>query len=215
MSDVRIGEFSIGWDATVLRPRPWTVAQGLWAAELLHDLPPGPVLELCCGAGHIGLVAVRDHHDRHLVAVDASPDAIAWTRTNAERHGIEVEARHGDLDAAAGASERFALIIADPPWVRHDDVASFPADPVAAIDGGDDGLDVARRCLDVAARHLMSGGVLLLQLGNEAQLARLVGHLEALDLCTTGRLVLDGYGTVAQIVRRGAAAAARTSPACG
>ena len=51
---------------------------------------------------------------------------------------------------------------------------TIPEDPVLAIDGGTDGLDVARACLDTAARALRPGGSLLLQLGNDAQAADLV-----------------------------------------
>jgi release factor glutamine methyltransferase len=44
--------------------------------------------------------------------------------------------------------------------------ADFPDDPVTAIDGGPDGLVLARGSLEVARDHLGSGGVLLLQLGS-------------------------------------------------
>ncbi|MET0999811.1 MAG: methyltransferase, partial [Marmoricola sp.] len=48
----------IAYDHRVLKPRAWTTAQSLWAAALLPELPDGDVLELCSGAGHIGLRAV-------------------------------------------------------------------------------------------------------------------------------------------------------------
>ena len=56
-----IDELEISYDQRVLEPRPWTAAQSRWASSLFRVLPPGPVLELCAGAGHIGLLAVRDH----------------------------------------------------------------------------------------------------------------------------------------------------------
>ncbi|MBI2244007.1 MAG: methyltransferase, partial [Nocardioides sp.] len=52
------GPLRITFDGRVLRPRPWTAAQSEWAAEILADAPAGPVLELCAGAGQIGLLAV-------------------------------------------------------------------------------------------------------------------------------------------------------------
>src|SRR5436189_110702 len=45
-------------DERVLSPRPWTEAQSAWARELLEVVPDGPVLELCSGVGHIGLLAL-------------------------------------------------------------------------------------------------------------------------------------------------------------
>ena len=42
---------AITWDSRVLAPRAWTMEQSRWAAELAQDVPVGPILELCCGAG--------------------------------------------------------------------------------------------------------------------------------------------------------------------
>ncbi|MEN3273049.1 MAG: hypothetical protein V7636_1810, partial [Actinomycetota bacterium] len=53
------GGLEIAFDDGVLTPRPWTIEQSQWAIELLHALPDGPVLELCCGAGQIGLVVAH------------------------------------------------------------------------------------------------------------------------------------------------------------
>jgi release factor glutamine methyltransferase len=53
--------------------------------------------------------------------------------------------------------------------VPTDGVHRFPEDPRTAIDGGDDGMDIAWACLDVAGRHLGPRGWLLLQLGTRGQ----------------------------------------------
>jgi release factor glutamine methyltransferase len=178
--EVQFGGLTIGFDARILRPRPWTELQSLWAAELLATLPPGPVLELCCGAGHIGLAAVAPG-SRSLVCVDRDPVAAAYARANADRAGVgdRVEVRLAPLEDAVGDSERFALVIADPPWVPSPDTARWPADPLGAIDGGPDGLDVARLCLEVAARHVMRDGAVLVQLGTRQQARDLRSGAEA------------------------------------
>jgi release factor glutamine methyltransferase len=180
---VEFDGLTIGFDARVLRPRAWTELQSRWAAELLATLPPGPVLELCCGAGQIGLAAVA-RGSRPLVCVDRDRVAADFARANAERAGLgdRVEVRGARLEDAVGDSERFALVIADPPWVSSRDTARWPADPPGAIDGGPDGLDVARLCLEVAAGHLMRGGAVLLQLGDREQADRLRVRADALDL---------------------------------
>ena len=173
-----LGGLDFSYDSRVLRPRAWTEAQSDWAAELLESAPPGPVLELCTGAGHIGLLAVVGN-DRRLVAVDADPVACGYARRNAAAAGLadRVEVRHAPLEGALGADEVFPLVIADPPWVPSDRTTDHPEDPVFAIDGGDDGLSVARRCLDVAARHLLPAGAMLLQLGNADQVTDLEATL--------------------------------------
>jgi release factor glutamine methyltransferase/ribosomal protein L3 glutamine methyltransferase len=170
---------SISYDHRVLEPRPWTEAQSEWAAELLADAPPGPVLELCAGVGHIGLGAVRKT-DRDLVMVDVNPVAQEFALENASANELasRVEFRLARIDEALEADERFPLIIADPPWVRSMETSRFPEDPVLAIDGGDDGLDLARTCVDLIDGHLAEGGSALLQLGNAAQAEAIAEYAE-------------------------------------
>lgn len=81
------------------------------------------------------------------------------------------------MDQVLRAGETFALVIADPPWVEQDRIAQFPDDPEAAIDGGADGLDVARTCVRLAEEHLIADGSLLLQLGSQDQLDRLTKEM--------------------------------------
>jgi methylase of polypeptide subunit release factors len=168
---------SISYDHRVLEPRPWTEAQSQWAAELLAGAPVGPVLELCAGVGHIGLGAVREG-DRDLVMVDVNPVAREFALQNAAANELasRVEFRLARIDEALGGDERFPLIIADPPWVRSAETSRFPEDPVLAIDGGDDGLDLARTCVDLIDAHLAEGGSALLQLGNAAQAELMAGY---------------------------------------
>jgi release factor glutamine methyltransferase len=167
---VRIGPVDVAYDATVLEPRPWTVLQAQWAAEVGESLPGGPLLELCTGAGHIGLAAAV-LSGRGAVLVDASPHACRFAAQNAERAGIaeRVEVRRADLAAALGADERFPLVLADPPYIPSADTGRWPEDPLPAIDGGDDGLTVARLCLSVAGRHVAPAGAVVLQLRDASQ----------------------------------------------
>lgn len=164
------GDLSIAFDDRVLRPRPWTSAQSAWAAEILETAPPGRVLELCSGAGQIGLLAVA-RTDRPLVCVDLDPVACDYARRNAEAAGLSsrVEVRRGPMEEVLHETERFALAIADPPWVRRAEVTRYPEDPPRAIDGGEDGLDLVWTCVDVARRHLAPGGSLVLQVGTVEQ----------------------------------------------
>jgi methylase of polypeptide subunit release factors len=173
------GPLRITFDGRVLRPRPWTEAQATWAAEILRDAPGGPVLELCAGAGQIGLLAVLGS-TRRLVCVDVNPAACAWARHNAEMAGLadRVEVREGPMDEVLRDSERFSLVVADPPWVRRDQVDRYPEDPLVAIDGGHDGMELAWTCVDIARHHLIAGGTLLLQLGTVEQVDALRDRLD-------------------------------------
>jgi methylase of polypeptide subunit release factors len=170
---VPFGPIEVTFDETVLHPRPWTLAQSEWAAELAG---PGQVtlLELGCGAGHIGLAAAASS-GHSLVQVDTDPAACRWAAHNAAACGCadRVEPRCGSAEQVLGPHERFAVIIADPPYVPTAEVDLYPDDPPAAIDGGPDGLDAVRSFLRTAARHLVPGGSVLLQLRGIRQVAQL------------------------------------------
>lgn len=187
------GGLTIRFDVRVLRPRPWTIAQSRWAAVLLDRLPHGPVLELCAGAGQIGLAAIAPG-GRRLVAVDADPVAAVFAELNAERAGLShrVEVRAAAMTEALQPDEEFALVIADPPWVPEDQTGRYPADPLLAIDGGPDGLAVARTCLSVIGSHLAPEGSALLQLGSFQQAEALEPEIERSRLQAIEVRAFDG-----------------------
>lgn len=166
----RFGPLEVAYDDRVLVPRPWTLAQSRWAAEVAASAGAGTLLELCAGVGHIGLAAAV-LADRDLVQVEADPVAASYASANAERAGWSgrTDVRVVHLEDAIDADERFPLVIADPPYLRTRNVVRFPDDPRLAIDGGEDGLVVVRACLAVAARHLSGGGALILQVAGPRQ----------------------------------------------
>jgi methylase of polypeptide subunit release factors len=176
--EIAFGHLAICYDDRVLRPRAWTAGQSVWAAELARRSPPGPVLELCSGAGQIGLLAIA-LEPRPLVCVDVNPASAELIRDNAASAGLThlVDVRTAPMDEALGSGERFAVVIADPPWVPRAAVDGFPEDPRLAIDGGEDGLDLARTCAEVASAHLLPGCSALVQLGTVEQAAELAAGL--------------------------------------
>jgi HemK-like putative methylase len=197
---VDFGGLRISFDDRVLRPRTWTESQSRWAQELLPGLPGGDVLELCSGAGQIGLLAVTGT-DRRLVCVDVNPVAAELTLENARRAGLgdRVEMRQGYLSEVLAADERFPLIIADPPWVPRSQTQRFPEDPLLAIDGGDDGLSVVRECLAAVETHLAEQGVALLQVGPDDQAAAVAELLEGSRLRVAESRQYGGHGALLRI----------------
>lgn len=187
VSTAEFGDLLISYDDRVLTPRPWTAQQSRWAAQMMTGAPAGAVLELCCGAGHIGLLATAltpEPVRRRLVAVDINPAAVDLTVSNAAAAELTpwVEARHGDIAEVLDKAESFALIIADPPWVPAAQTGRYPHDPPLAINGGVDGLALARRCLEVAAQHLAPQGAIVLQLGTTEQVAELAPASHGLSI---------------------------------
>lgn len=197
------GPLCVAFDDEVLEPRPWTLAQSTWAAELASALPAGPILELCAGAGHIGQAAAA-LTGRALVQVDIDPNACALAEANAAANLPDgaVAVRCGDLDAAMAPDERFPIVLADPPYLPSRQSVEWPDDPPLAVDGGDDGLALPRRCLATATRHLAEGGVVLLQARGRAQVLRLGADIAGLGLRVDDVRQIDERRAVALLRRQ-------------
>ena len=202
---VDFGGLRIGYDERVLEPRRWTTEQSRWARRLAEEVPAGPVLELCCGAGQIGLLALRGNR-RRLVMVDADEVACGWARENAAAAGIvdRVEVRNGRMQDVLAEDELFPLIIADPPWVASRAVGRFPEDPLLAIDGGIDGLGVVRAAVRVVAEHLLPSGAALVQVGPDQvpSVDELLVENPALRLRMAHHLGFGSRGAVVELRRR-------------
>jgi release factor glutamine methyltransferase len=202
----QFGPIAVDYDVRVLAPRPWTVLQSRWAAELAAGLGPGPILELCAGAGHIGLAAAV-LADRDLVQVENDPTCAGYALFNAARANWaeRTQVRIAPLQTALRPGEEYGLIVADPPYLPTDEVPRWPADPVAAIDGGADGLELVVACLVLAAEHLAAGGWLLLQVAGPAQAERVCGLLAGsrfAGLRSVDRRVVDERRAIMRVSRR-------------
>jgi ribosomal protein L3 glutamine methyltransferase len=128
------------------------------------------VLDLCTGSGCLAILASGVFPEAEIDAVDLSPDALAVARINVEEHGLSarINLLEGDLfEPVEGRT--YDLIIANPPYVRAEEVQAFPPEyghePVMAHLGGEDGLDIVRRLLAEAADFLNPGGGLLCEVG--------------------------------------------------
>lgn len=195
-------------DARVLVPRPDTEAA---VEESLARLPatgPARVVDVGTGSGAIALALASSRPDTAVFAVDASRDALAVARANAERLGLDVKFLEGDLLAPALAHAPFDLIVANLPYVPTGDVAQLApevrAEPLLALDGGPDGLDPIRRLVTDAPAALAPGGALVLELGI-GQAAAVAGLARAAGLeDVRARRDLGGIERVVS-ARRGAA----------
>lgn len=152
-------------DARVLDPRPDTETLVEWALQVLQPLATPRVVDLGTGSGAIAL-ALRQHcPSAQVLAVDASPDALAVARANSERLQLPVQFCQGSwLQAVDGT---FDLIVSNPPYIAQADphLAALAHEPVQALTSGSDGLDDIRAIVDQAPAHLRPGGWLLLEHG--------------------------------------------------
>ncbi|HEY1487275.1 MAG TPA: putative protein N(5)-glutamine methyltransferase [Micromonosporaceae bacterium] len=127
-------------------------------------------VDLCCGCGALGAALASVRPGIELYASDLEPAAVECARRNLVPIGGRVYA--GDLFAALPSMlrGRINVLMANVPYVPTDQVALMPPEardhePRVALDGGSDGLDVARRVAAGAVDWLAPGGHLLFEVG--------------------------------------------------
>ncbi|HEY7765680.1 MAG TPA: 50S ribosomal protein L3 N(5)-glutamine methyltransferase [Aestuariivirgaceae bacterium] len=129
------------------------------------------VLDLCTGSACLAIVAARLFQQARIDAADLSKDALEVARRNVAESGekTRITLYKGDLFAPLPPSRRYDLILANPPYVDEEAMASLPPEyrhePAMALDGGSDGLDVVRRILGQAKDRLTQGGLLICEIG--------------------------------------------------
>ena len=109
-------------DRRALVPRPETEIVVERCLALLAGEQEPHVLDLGTGSGAIALAIADELPEARVTAVDQSPDAVALARENAERLGLAVEVRQGDLETAA---EGWDLVVSNPPYVAYDEWQSL------------------------------------------------------------------------------------------
>lgn len=126
------------------------------------------VVDLCCGSGAVGAALAAALDGAALHAADIEPAAVRCARRNVAARGGRVH--QGDLFAALPTElrGRVDLLAANVPYVPTGQVALLPAEardhePLVALDGGADGLDILRRVAAEAPEWLAPGGLLLVE----------------------------------------------------
>lgn len=185
----------------VLIPRPETELLVELALKRTGGMVNAPlkIVDIGTGSGAIAVCLAKELPQARITAVDISRAALQVARRNAERHGVADRIRfaQGDfLAPVAEEAESFDLMIANPPYIRTEDLAQLAPEirlwePAAALDGGADGLDSYRRLARQCHRCLASGGDLLLEIGDG--MAKAVGEILARAGCYESAALFRDY----------------------
>lgn len=150
-------------------------------AEVLNDgtldawlqAPPARVLDQCTGNGSLAVLAALRWPAAAVDATDVSTDALKVAQCNIERHDLADRITLHHADGFGRSSDRYDLIVCNPPYVNALSMAALPpefqAEPALALAGGDDGMDFIRPLLQQAAQHLQPLGLLVLEIGHERE----------------------------------------------
>lgn len=129
------------------------------------------VLDLCTGNGSLAILAAMAWPDVTVDAADISADALQVATINCQRHGLDGRIRVLQTDGLGSITDRYDLILCNPPYVNAQSMAALPAEyrqePELALAGGADGMDFIRTLLPAVPAHMSDGAVLVLEIGNE------------------------------------------------
>lgn len=153
----------------VLIPRP--DSEALIASALEHfDGTAGParILDLGTGPGTLLLAALDLWPNATGVGIDVSRQAMSYAAANARRLGFESRVKFEQGDWANGISEKFDLILCNPPYVAEDaelgpGVREY--EPDEALFAGKEGLDAYRELAPQLPRLLNEGGLAAVEIG--------------------------------------------------
>jgi len=172
-------------DHRALIPRPETeqlIERALTYTNLSSK--SSSILDVATGNGIIALTLALERPDAMIIATDISSEALSLTRENASLLGVDRIIFHeADLIPASLEKESFDLITANLPYIPSAEIPTLSRevhhDPLLALDGGADGLDLVRRLAPLAYDRLNAGGHLLLEIGigqSEEVMTCLAGH---------------------------------------
>ncbi len=167
----------------VLIPRPETELLVGYALAWLAAHPGRRLAaDVGTGSGCIAVCLAAEVADLEVVASDLSHAALKVAASNAGLHQVQRRLHMVQADLLPPVARRFDLVCANLPYIpseRLRGLAVFEREPLAALDGGPDGLQVLRRLMANARASLAGGGLLLAEIDAEqaAAVRKLAGRL--------------------------------------
>ena len=155
----------------VLIPRPDTETLVEHALECIPEEAACRVLDVGTGSGAIAITIAAERPLARVTATDISDRALGIAAENAEQLEVAGRIRFERANLLTGA-EQYDVIISNPPYIAESDMKTLQAEirehePVAALEAGEDGLDVVRALLVATEPATANGAQMLIEVGAE------------------------------------------------
>ncbi|MGI5979664.1 MAG: peptide chain release factor N(5)-glutamine methyltransferase [Oscillospiraceae bacterium] len=186
----------------VLIPRPDTEILVETAVKALHGRKmDARVLDLCTGSGCIGCAIASELPASHVVLVDNSAKALTVAKQNILKNRLNPRVTCVETDALLPPPPvlgSFDLLCCNPPYIASDEIATLDAsvrdfEPLAALDGGADGLVFYRSIIPKWKNVVRAGGLMIFEVG-EGQSGDVMELMKKNGLTNVGS-VKDTNGT--------------------
>lgn len=196
-------DFEVNRD--VLIPRPDTEVLVMTFQELAKGLESPLCVDVGTGSGCVAIACVKHHPTAKFISIDLSEKALAVARRNIEKHKFteRIETRQGSLLDPMKPGEQPVFIVSNPPYIPTAEIETLDKDvrdyePVSALDGGPDGLELVRELLRQAAGVIAPEGYILIEIGHD-QAIKLKAEYEG-DTNWTWQGVRKDHGGIDRVV---------------
>ena len=159
---------------SVLIPRPETeglVEHALFMSMMGMESRELVIADVGTGSGAIAINLAIHLPAAKIFAVDVADEVLDVAAYNIRSHGVGDRVTLGIGDLLEGVPEPVDLIVANLPYIPSDRIPTLQPEvqhePVLALDGGSDGLDLIRRLLTQAENKLKPNGIILLEMDPE------------------------------------------------
>lgn len=154
---------------SVLDPRADTEAL-IELVLVRHHNSAKRLLDIGTGSGAILITLLAERSAFHGVAVDVSPEALHVAKVNGLANGVSGRLHLHQGSWFSGLDGTFDLIVSNPPYIPHGDIAGLEVDvkaydPHLALDGGADGLFAYRAIAADARLFLSAKGEIAVEIG--------------------------------------------------
>ena len=147
------------------------------------------ILDLCTGSGAIGISIVKNVKNCEMTLLDISREALKIAEQNCinlvgaddpvrpKNIGVDrdidpkkqIQIIQSDLFKNLDKQNKFDIIVSNPPYIKTDIIKTLDKEvqnePILALDGGEDGLEIYRRIIKKAHEFLEPNGYLCLEIG--------------------------------------------------
>ena len=153
----------------VLIPRPDTETLVDHALECIPEDAACRVLDVGTGSGAIAVTIAAERPLALVTATDISEAALKVASENAKQLEVANRIRFEHANLLSGV-EQYDVIVSNPPYIAQSEMAALQAEirehePIAALEAGEDGLDVVRALLSASEPATASGAQMLIEIG--------------------------------------------------
>ncbi len=130
------------------------------------------ILDIGTGSGCIIISLLSSLIKSTGIGIDISKEAILVAKKNSYKHNLSKRVRFLNKSLESLFYKKFDLIVSNPPYIESKDIKNLSNDikkyePIMALDGGNDGLDLIKKVIYKSKNILKINGMLALEIGNE------------------------------------------------